>query len=100
MATTPHIPTSDEELRALALARIKARRDFATHLVVYLVVNTFLWTAWWVTEFPTTVLVASPIWVTLGWGIAVVLNAWAVFRRPVTEQDVQRELETLHRAAH
>ena len=35
-----------------------------------------------------------PVWVLLGWGVGVVLNAWDVyFRRPITEADVDRELQ-------
>jgi len=37
-----------------------------------------------------------PAWVLLGWGVGLVLNVWDVyFRRPVTEHDIQREIERL-----
>ena len=39
------LPTpTDEELRAVAIKRVKAKRDFRGHLYVYLVVNIGLWT--------------------------------------------------------
>jgi len=36
-------PTTDPELRELALKRLKKRQDFRAHVVVYIVVNAFLW---------------------------------------------------------
>jgi hypothetical protein len=37
-----------------------------------------------------------PIFVTLGWGIGIALNAWDVYgRRPITEADVRREMQRL-----
>jgi hypothetical protein len=90
---------SDNELdqpsseREQALARIKKRRDFQTHVVSYVVVNASLWVIWAVTGagYPW------PAWVTGAWGIGLVLNAWDVFlRRPITEADVKREVERLH----
>lgn len=78
--------------REQALGRIKKRRDLQGHAVVYLVVNAALWTIWAVTGAGY----AWPAWVTGGWGIALLLNAWDVyFRRPITEADVQRELTHL-----
>jgi 2TM domain len=83
-------PSSDREQ---ALLRLKKRRDFHGHVVVYLVVNAALWAVWAATGagYPW------PAWVTGGWAIGLVLNAWDVyFRAPVTEAEVQREIERLH----
>lgn len=86
---TPATPAHDDA-RKLALKRIKARRDFASHLVTYVVVNAFLVVVWWVTN-PEGYF--WPVWPIAGWGIAVVLNAWEVFgRRPITEDDIDREM--------
>ncbi len=39
-----------------------------------------------------------PAWLSGAWGIGLLLNAWDVHvRRPVTEADVQREIEHLRR---
>ncbi len=79
--------------REQALQRIKKRRDFSGHLVAYLVVNAALWTIWAVTDagYPW------PAWVSGGWGIGLLLNAWDVYvRRPITDADVQREIDRLH----
>jgi hypothetical protein len=91
----PMMPTDDERaVRDLALKRVKDRRDFQGHLVVYLVVNGFLWLLW---AFTSGMDLGNPwpIWVTLGWGIGVVINWWSVTRRPITESDVEREVKRL-----
>jgi hypothetical protein len=89
------VPVSDEGLREEAMRRLKGRRDFQAHLLAYVLVNTLLWAIWAVTDlggFPW------PIFPTLGWGIGVAFNAWDVYvRRPITESDVERELERLRR---
>ena len=73
----------------LALKRVKAKRDFQGHLVVYLVVNAFLVLVWWWSGAGYF----WPGWVLAGWGIGLVVNAWeAFFRRPITEADVQQEM--------
>jgi hypothetical protein len=86
-------PASEAELRDLAFRRLKKRQDFRAHLVVYVVVNGFLWLLWALTSsdaFPW------PIFVTLGWGIGVVMNAWDVYgRRDITAADVDREVAKL-----
>lgn len=87
-------PATDAELRDLAFRRLKKRQDFRAHLLVYVVVNAFLWALWALTSqgFPW------PVFVTLGWGIGVVMNAWdAYWRHDITAADVDREVERLRR---
>jgi hypothetical protein len=43
---------SEKELRDHALERLKKRRDFKTHIVIYLLVNAFLVAIWAVTTAP------------------------------------------------
>jgi hypothetical protein len=75
--------------RELARRSVQARRDFGSHLVAYLVINAFLVAVWAVTGAGYF----WPIWVVCGWGIGLVLHAWDVFfRRPVTDADVDAEL--------
>ena len=86
--------TVDEELRKEAKKRVQKRRDLAAHAVAYVVVNAAILAIW--------VLTGSgyfwPAWVMLGWGMGLVLNAWDVlFRRPVMEEDIQREIARLQR---
>lgn len=82
-------PDSDSE-RERALDRLKKRRDFQGHVVAYVVVNAALWAIWAATGagYPW------PAWVTGGWAIGLVLNAWDVyFRAQITEAEVQREID-------
>jgi len=79
--------------REEARRRLEKQRDFRGHLVVYLVVNAAVWAIWAFTGagYPW------PAWMTGAWGIGLLLNAWDVyFRRPITERDVEREIERLH----
>lgn len=83
--------------REEAVLRLKKRRDFEAHLVTYVVVNAAIWVIWAVagTGYPW------PAWITVGWAIGLIMNAWDVFfRRPISEADVQREIERLHPQHH
>jgi hypothetical protein len=78
--------------REQAVERLKKRRDFHNHLVVYVVVNAALWGIWAITGagYPW------PAWVTGGWAIGLLLNAWEVYyRTPITDAEVQREIERM-----
>ena len=83
---------TDEELRELAVKRVKEKREFWQHLVAYVVVNAALIGIWarggggyfW------------PGWVLFGWGIGIVFHAWnTFFTRPITEADIERETRRL-----
>ena len=86
--------TSDPRLesddpRAAAIKRLKARRDFRTHVAAYVVVNLFLVGIWWFSGAGFF----WPVFVILGWGIGVALNAWDVFfQKPITESEIEREM--------
>jgi hypothetical protein len=93
MATTELKPPASDRDRALD--RLKKRRDLQSHFVAYLVVNAAMWTLWAVTGagYPW------PAWVTGLWAIGLILNAWEVYgRSPITESDVQQELDRMHGA--
>jgi hypothetical protein len=73
-----------------ARKRVTERREFGSHVVAYVVVNTFLVLVWALTGAGYF----WPAWVLGGWAIGLVLHAWDVFfRRPVTDADVEAELE-------
>jgi hypothetical protein len=75
--------------RDAARQRVQARRDFSNHVVAYVVVNAFLVVVWAVTGAGYF----WPAWVLGAWGVGLVLHGWDAFlRRPVTEPDVDAEL--------
>jgi hypothetical protein len=66
---------NEEEKYKYAKKKVKDLKGFYSHLIVYFVINIFL---------VIINLISTPeriwfYWVTLGWGVAVVLNAVAVF---------------------
>jgi hypothetical protein len=76
--------------RKAAIERLKNKRAFRSHVVMYLTVNTLLVVIW----------AASgagyfwPIWPILGWGIGLALNAWTTYgQRPITEDDIRKETQ-------
>jgi hypothetical protein len=84
----------ESDLREVARKRVNKKRDLGAHAVAYVVINTMLVAVWAITGAGYF----WPAWVMLGWGVGLVLNIWDVyFRRPVTEHDVDREMERLRR---
>ena len=77
--------------RDAAVKRIKDKRDFKTHVVTYVVVNLFLVGVWAISGGGYF----WPGWVMAGWGIGLVLHGWQTYRgdRPITEEDIQREMD-------
>ena len=99
-----------EELRALALDRIRLRRAFRIHVAATVVGSLFLSIVWAVTEYhnaggwPTGLASGRAshdwdpwiIYPLIGGLIALALHAWAAFgRRPASELDVAREMARL-----
>ena len=84
---------STDSERDQALRRLKQKRDFQSHVVAFCVVNAAVWVIWSVSGagYPW------PAWLTGLWAIGLILNAWDVYvRRPITEREVQREIEREH----
>ena len=82
---------TEEELRERAIRHLKKRRDFAAHLVSYVIINAFLVGIWY---FVAGRGYFWPGWVLLGWGIGLVFNAWDVYgRREISEAEIQREMD-------
>lgn len=83
-----------DDLRQIARKRIEDRRGLIPHLIMYALVNAGLIAIWATTGrgffWPGFVLGF--------WGVGVVMHVWSVFfNRPITEADVQREIERLQR---
>ena len=86
---------TEQDLRERALKRLKKRRDFAAHLIVYVMVNTFIVVIWAVTSDGFF----WPIFPMAGWGIGVVMNGWDVYRGDeFTEQQIAEEMARLQKS--
>jgi predicted membrane channel-forming protein YqfA (hemolysin III family) len=85
----PDTTTPSPDLREQARERLEKKRDFQTHLFIYVLVNAVL-VGIWVIATPDALF--WPIFVILGWGIGVAANFWDVFvRRPITDAEIERE---------
>lgn len=80
------------DTRKVAIKRLNERRDFASNIVGYVVVNLALLAVWYFTGRGYF----WPAWILGCWGMGLLLHAWAIWgRRPVTEDDVRREMAHL-----
>ena len=90
------VGSTPEALREQALRRLKQRRDFKAHALIYVLVNAVVWTIWTIVALSSHSWWPWPVFITLGWGIGLVMNAWDVYvRRPITEDELQREIAHL-----
>ncbi len=97
------VPT-DAQLRDAAIASLKRKRKFVEDAVAYVAVNGVLWLIWALTGPSTDGLVPWPAWVSTIWGFLLAIDAWRAFgrrpaslHRPITEADIQREIEQSRR---
>jgi hypothetical protein len=90
-----HTSEDTGTLRDRAAKRIQKRRDFFTHLAVFVLVNTFL-TAIWALTSPDGLF--WPMFSIFGWGIGLVMHGWDVFVTPeISEADIDREIARMRR---
>ena len=91
--TTTYDADREQVLRDKAVRQLKKRRDFRSHVLVYILVNTFLVVIWVVAGGDGFFWPVFPI---AGWGIGVIMNAWDVYgRQEITEDDIHREMHRL-----
>jgi len=80
------------DLREEAIRRLREKRGFRQHLVVYGVINSLLvviWAVTWTGYF-------WPVWPIAGWGVGLALHGWFVFGdTATTEKEIRREMERL-----
>lgn len=82
----------DQEVREQAIQSLKKKRDFKTHLLMYVLVNAMLVVIWAVTDSGFF----WPVFVIGGWGIGLVGNWWDVYgRKPITEDEIRRETDRI-----
>jgi hypothetical protein len=84
---------TDTDKREAAIARLKEKRDFTTHLIVFVIVNAFLIFVWWITTEGNGYF--WPAWVIAGWSIGIVMHAWETWRPPISESAIEREMEKM-----
>ena len=83
----------EQVLHDKAIRQLKKQRDFRSHLLVYILINTFFVAIWLLTD-PNGFF--WPMFPIAGWGIGVIMNAWDVYgRQEITEEDVHREMDRL-----
>lgn len=90
----PTLETPREQLRQEAVDRLEKRAAFWPHLAAYLLITTLLVTVWF--------LIGDgglfwPVFPMVGWGVGVFFHAWDTFRRPLSEDRIQREMDRLRR---
>lgn len=82
----------EQELREHALASLKRKAEFRTHLITYILVNTMLIAIWAVTSRGFF----WPIFPMLGWGVGLGVHAFEAYGRSApTEDRIQREMDRL-----
>jgi predicted membrane channel-forming protein YqfA (hemolysin III family) len=86
-------PASDPILRDRAVQRLKKKRDFFAHLLVYTLFNASFVVIWALTDAHGFFW---PLFLIVFWGIGVVMNAYDVYRREdFSETSVRREMAKL-----
>ncbi|HUR66041.1 MAG TPA: 2TM domain-containing protein [Chitinophagaceae bacterium] len=78
------------KLWAIARKRAGFKRD----LVIYLIVNAFLWAIWLLTDDDKRHGIPWPVWSTLGWGLGILFQYINAYRFP-RESLAEREYEKL-----
>jgi hypothetical protein len=84
--------TGTDQLRERAVERLRKKRAFYAHLLVYTIVNSAIVMIWVLT---TPGHFFWPVFPMLFWGVGVVMNAGDVWRGDITEDDIEREIHKL-----
>jgi hypothetical protein len=76
----------------------KKRAKFKKHLTTYVLVNGFLWTLWYFTNYNHFIGVGNipwPLWSTLGWGLGIAFQYADAYVFPKSDA-TEREYEKLN----
>ena len=84
---------ADADLRAQAVRRLKKKREFVRNLALFILVNAGLWGIWAVNGAETDDM--WPAIVTGIWAAFLVLDLVKIFERPITDQQIQDEIDRL-----
>ena len=85
---------TDDEIREIAVRRVKAKQRFFMHLIVYVIVNSLLVATW--TIFTRGILF-WPAFIMAGWGIGLLLHGLNVFvsHGGWEESEIEKEVRRL-----
>jgi len=86
-------PPTDDALREAAVSRLRKKRDFATHVLIYVLVNSFLVVIWAATSGDFF----WPMFPIFGWGIGLVFHAWDVLWPQPSETAVRNAMDRISR---
>lgn len=88
-------PTAEIEApeRTQARRRLEKRRNLYGGVAAFVVINTALVVAWWVTGGGYF----WPAWIILAWGGGLVLGLWDYLNGTITDEDVDAELRRMRR---
>jgi hypothetical protein len=82
-----------DPVRDRAIKQLKKRHDLMTHLLVYVLVNSFIVVIWAMTNSGGFFWPVFPI---VGWGIGLVMNAWDVWHPAEFDEDqIRREMSRI-----
>ncbi len=88
----------DNEREKLLWKMAKKRVGFRRQLASYIIVNSFLWALWLITDQHCygndTICIPWPIWCTLGWGVGIAFSYYGAFIAN-TPNAVEKEFEKL-----
>jgi hypothetical protein len=90
-STTGHdaMTQADATERAAVRQQLQARRDFGSHVFVYIVFNSAVVLIWAITGSGYF----WPAWIIGVWGVGLVMHGWDAFvRKAVTEDDVDEAM--------
>ena len=82
-----------DTLREEAIARLEKKREYLAHILAFVLINGFLVVIWALTGAGFF----WPLFPIAGWGIGLVFHTWDVFRRPVSEERIRREIDRMSR---
>ena len=84
-----------DPVRDRAIKQLKKRHDFTTHLLVYILVNSFIVVIWATTNSGGFFWPVFPV---VGWGIGLVMNAWDAWHPAEFDEDqIHREMSRIQR---
>ena len=85
---------SNDDIRAVAMSRLKKKSDFKSFLVVWLFVSAVVTGIWF---FATPGIVFWPGFVIGGMGIGALMSWWDAYgpTRGITESDIDAEIERM-----